>query len=91
MPTTVSRTEMTLGPFVPDSRKGKAFFLSSAPENSLCFPLSGGASFEPGDLLALPELVLFILGALQGRDEGGAAQSDQAEGKVFPALDGCLL
>lgn len=91
MPTTVSRTEVTPGPFVLDSGKGQALFLSSAPENSLCPPLSGGTSFEPGDLPALPELVLFIQAALPGRDDRGAAQSDQVKGKGFPALDGCLL
>lgn len=65
MPSMVSRTELTPGPFVSDSRQAKAFFLSSALENCLCPPLSGVASFEPGDLPALSELVVSILAALQ--------------------------
>lgn len=92
MPSTVSRTELTPGPIVPDSRQGKAFFLSSALENCLCPPLSGRASFEPGDLPALPKLVLSVLAALQGRAEGGAAQclSRRRASVLAPWVDGCF-
>ena len=63
--TTVSRTKLTSGPFVATSRIERVCFLSSAPEDAVGPPLSGGTSFEPGDLLTLPELVLVMPAVLR--------------------------
>lgn len=61
----MSRTKLTSGPFVSNSRIERVCFLSSAPEDAVGPPLSGGTSLEPGDLLTLPELVLVIPAALR--------------------------
>lgn len=78
VPTTVSGTELTPGPlYQTQGRKGPAFSPQPPRTLSALPPLPGRTSLVPGDLPALPELLLITLAALQGGNGGAAGQSSQ--------------